>query len=398
MTPGQLLIAGRPKFRDDIIVTRHEDATNAPFVAKDPRTTQFFRFREAEHFILSQLDGVTPLDVVRQRTEERFGATLPQETLIKFVRTLESHGLLETDKARRGSRSRARLKGGLLSLRFKVFDPDKLLTRMVTPLEPLFSKTFVGLTLTLVWRVTTPESLASSTALIVLATTGFKIVLNLNPLLKLDGYYLLSDLLGVPNLRQRSFDYVGRCFSRLEGTPSEAPVVSRRERRIYLAYGSLAMLYSIGTLWFVAIRLGGLISRFQAWGLLAFLVLFSARLRNRLRRLPFWRPATPPPTPGPDKAAAPARKKRRALVALAILAVASVLVKIDLRVAGEFRVLPTRNAEVRTEVEGLVAEVYVREGMKIQQGDLVARLSDRDLAAEDRKSTRLNSSHRTISY
>jgi len=492
MTPGQLLIAGRPKFRDDIIVTRHEDATNAPFVAKDPRTTQFFRFREAEHFILSQLDGVTPLDVVRQRTEERFGATLPQETLIKFVRTLESHGLLETDKARRGSRSRARLKGGLLSLRFKVFDPDKLLTRMVTPLEPLFSKTFVGLTLalvilavvtfaantdeihrglvgllsvhsllavwvlivvvgavhefahglackryggevhdmgifliyfnpafycdvsdawlfpqqsrrllvtlagpylelvvwalaTLVWRVTTPESLASSTALIVLATTGFKIVLNLNPLLKLDGYYLLSDWLGVPNLRQRSFDYVGRCFSRLEGTPSEAPVVSRRERRIYLAYGSLAMLYSIGTLWFVAIRLGGLISRFQAWGLLAFLVLFSARLRNRLRRLPFWRPATPAPTPGPDKAAAPTRKKRRALVALAILAVASVLVKIDLRVAGEFRVLPTRNAEVRTEVEGLVAEVYVREGMKIQQGDLVARLSDRDLAAELRK-------------
>ena len=95
MTPGELLVAGRPKFRKDIIVTRHEDSTNAPFVAKDPRTTQFFRFREAEHFIVSQLDGETPLDVVRRKTEERFGATLPQETLTKFVRTLESHGLLE---------------------------------------------------------------------------------------------------------------------------------------------------------------------------------------------------------------------------------------------------------------------------------------------------------------
>src|SRR2546427_11391093 len=111
MTPGELLVAGRPKFRSDVIVTRHEDVTNAPFVAKDPRTTQFFRFREAEHFIVSQLDGATPLDVVRQKTEERFGATLPHETLTKFVRTLQSHGLLETDQARRGSRSRSSAQG-----------------------------------------------------------------------------------------------------------------------------------------------------------------------------------------------------------------------------------------------------------------------------------------------
>jgi len=491
MTPGELLVAGRPKFRKDIIVTRHEDSTNAPFVAKDPRTTQFFRFREAEHFIVSQLDGETPLDVVRRKTEERFGATLPQETLTKFVRTLESHGLLETDKARRGSRPRGRLKGGLLSLRVKVLDPDPLLTRMVKPLEPLFSKTFVWLSLAIIilaavtfasnigeihhglvslfgvrsllvvwvlvvvvgavhefahglackryggevhdmgifliyfnpafycdvsdawlfpqqskrlivtlagpylelvlwalavltWRIATPDSLPNSIALVVLATTGLKILLNLNPLLKLDGYYLLSDWLGVPNLRQRSFDYVGRCFSRLGGQPQEAATVSPRERRIYLTYGSLAILYSLGTLWFVAIRLGGLVPRFQAWGLLMFLALFSVRLRNRLRRLPFWRSSAA----RPDREAVKAAPKRNGRMVLAILAAAlvgSMLVKIELRVSGEFRVLPTRNAEVRTEVEGLVAEVYVREGMKVQQGELVARLSDRDIVAELRK-------------
>src|SRR5437667_10186731 len=111
MTPGELLVAGRPKFRSDVIVTRHEDVTNAPFVAKDPRTTQFFRFREAEHFIVSQLDGETPLDVVRQKTEERFGATLSQETLTQFVRTLHDHGLLETDGGRHAGRRRPRLAG-----------------------------------------------------------------------------------------------------------------------------------------------------------------------------------------------------------------------------------------------------------------------------------------------
>jgi putative peptide zinc metalloprotease protein len=491
MTPGDLLVAGRPKFRNDIIVTRHEDSANAPFVAKDPRTTQFFRFRGAEHFIVSQLDGATSLDVVRQRTEQRFGATLPQETLTQFVRTLEQHGLLETNRAWRRSRSRGRLKGGLLSLRVKVLDPDRLLTRLVRPLEPLFSRTFLGLSLALIvlalatfasniteihrglvglfsvrsllvvwglvivvgavhefahglackrfggevhdmgifliyfnpafycdvsdawlfpqpwkrllvtlagpylelvlwalavltWRIAAPDSLPSSIALIVLATTGLKILLNLNPLLKLDGYYLVSDWLGVPNLRQRSFDYVGRCFSRLGRRPQEAAAVSDRERAIYLTYGLLAIVYSLGTLWFVAIRLGGLVPRFQAWGLLMFLALFSVRLRNRLRRLPFWRRSADRTEPEAPKVA-PKRNGRMVLAVLAAALLASVLVEIELRVSGEFRVLPTRNAEVRTEVEGLVAEVYVREGMKIQQGELVARLSDRDVAAELKK-------------
>src|SRR2546430_2543065 len=74
-----------------------------------------------------------------------------------------------------------------------------------------------------------------------------------------------------------------------------------------------------------------------------------------------------------------------ALVVLAAAVVGSLLVKIELRLGGEVRILPTRNSDVRTEVEGLVAEVYAREGMRVQQGDLVARLSDRDLTAELQK-------------
>jgi multidrug resistance efflux pump len=490
MTPGELLVPGRPKVRGDLIIARHEDAANAPFVVKDPRTTQFFRFRETEHFIVNQLDGKTPLDVVRRKTEERFGATLSQDTLTKFVRTLHDHGLLETDGDRRRSRARSRFKGSLLFLRFKVLDPDRILARMVKPLGPLFSAPFLALSLVLIaiaaatvasntaeiggslrrllgvqslvvawlfivvvgavhefahglackrfggevhdmgvffiyfnpafycdvsdawlfpqkskrllvtfagpylelvvwalatvtWRLTNPDSIPSSMALIVMAVTGLKIFLNLNPLLKFDGYYLLSDSLGVPNLRQRSFDHLRGCLSRRGGRP-EATAVSQRDRAIYLIYGVLAFLYSFGTLWFVAVRLGGhLIPRFHAWGLLLFLLLFGARVRNRLRLL-FGRSSPSPRDREPAKPV-PRRPGRTALAVLAIAVVGSLLIKIELRIGGEFRVLPTRNAEVRTEVEGIVAEVYVREGMKVQPGDLVARLSDRDLEAELRK-------------
>ena len=43
----------------------------------------------------------------------------------------------------------------------------------------------------------------------VLATTSWimSLTINLNPLLRFDGYYLLSDLLGIPNLQQRAFAF-----------------------------------------------------------------------------------------------------------------------------------------------------------------------------------------------
>ena len=41
----------------------------------------------------------------------------------------------------------------------------------------------------------------------VLSVCGARLFFNFNPFLKLDGYYLLSDWLEVPNLRQRAWDY-----------------------------------------------------------------------------------------------------------------------------------------------------------------------------------------------
>jgi len=64
-----------------------------------------------------------------------------------------------------------------------------------------------------------------------------------------------------------------------------------------------------------------------------FLALFSVRLRNRLRRLPFWRSSAARPDPEAVKAA-PKRNGRMVLAILAAALVGSLLVKIELRVAG----------------------------------------------------------------
>src|SRR5207247_10940684 len=61
---------------------------------------------------------------------------------------------------------------------------------------------------TLVWRVTDTHTIVNYLALVVMATSAIKTLFNLNPLIKLDGYYLLSDWLEVPNLRAKAFRYV----------------------------------------------------------------------------------------------------------------------------------------------------------------------------------------------
>ena len=76
---------------------------------------------------------------------------------------------------------------------------------------------------------------------------------------------------------------------------------------------------------------------------------------------------------------------RRPAIAFALLAAVSAfvfLVRMELKVSGPFRVMPLHNADVRAEVEGIVEQLAVDEGDRVQEGDQIARLSDRDNAAE----------------
>jgi multidrug resistance efflux pump len=226
---------------------------------------------------------------------------------------------------------------------------------------------------TLVWRGTERETWVSLIALVVMASAAAKTVLNLIPLIKLDGYYLVSDWLEVPNLRSRAFGHLAALLS------GGGAAASPRERRIYLAYGLAAAIFSITAFLTLAVQLGGfLVARYGAVGLgLVALVLVprGRRLLGRLR-------SAPARTVEQSPAATP-RRRRGPLMALAGAALAlAFLVPMDLRVAGEFKILPQRNAEVRAEIDGILHAVHVREGDHVEAGDPLARLAERDYAAE----------------
>jgi len=151
------MLASPPKLRSDLTVSRQQTADGPRSVVKDARSGRFFRFGELEQFIAEQLDGETPLEVVRQRTEARFDAPLPPESLAAFVRSLTKSGLLvgegESDGHDHDASARRRVRGTLLYLRFRLLDPDRLFDRLVRRVRFCF----------------TPAFLVVSSALIVLA-------------------------------------------------------------------------------------------------------------------------------------------------------------------------------------------------------------------------------------
>src|SRR6266545_4666525 len=104
-----------PRLRRDLTVSQQQTAAGRFLVVKDPVSGRFYRFREAEQFIAEQLDGDTSLDVVRQRAEREFGASLPAETLNAFVQKLDKAGLLEGGNGaeRPGGSARQRVRGSL---------------------------------------------------------------------------------------------------------------------------------------------------------------------------------------------------------------------------------------------------------------------------------------------
>jgi putative peptide zinc metalloprotease protein len=85
----------------------------------------------------------------------------------------------------------------------------------------------------------------TAVALANFALFGFALaIVNMNPLMEFDGYYVLMDCLDVPNLRQKAMAFVGSVAWK-----SPRPVHDRRTARIFVVYGILSLAYTILVAW-----------------------------------------------------------------------------------------------------------------------------------------------------
>jgi putative peptide zinc metalloprotease protein len=171
--------------------------------------------------------------------------------------------------------------------------PEKSKRLWVSFAGPYF-ELFLWALATLLWRVTEADTVINYLALIVMASSGIKTLFNFNPLIKLDGYYLLSDYLGIPNLRKKAFRYIGEGMKKLTGLGVQvAQDIPERERRACLTYGLIATVCSFSILGFGVAKIGGfLIEQSQPVAFMLFSGLLGNKLRRRFRKF-FGRTSAP---------------------------------------------------------------------------------------------------------
>ena len=349
------------------------------WVVKDPLTLKYFRFEEEEFRLLKMLDGETSPDQIKRRFDYDFAPQkITMQELYQFVGMLFRSSLLVSDSPNQGIELKKRSDKAnaagwkqkltnILSIRFRGFDPDLMLTAVnrytawfftwptfiamlmlgigavglifaqfdtfqaklpsfqeffeaknwfwlaivmamtkvahefghglackrfggqcheagvmllvLTPclymnvsdswlLKSKWQRAFIaaaGMYVELIiasfavfiWWFSQPGMINQLALNVIFVSSVSTLLFNANPLLRYDGYYILSDLLEIPNLRSKATTILKRFFGRhlLGMQSSPDPFLPRRHQWLFAFYSVAAALYrwviTFSIFWFV---------------------------------------------------------------------------------------------------------------------------------------------------
>lgn len=238
--------------------------------------------------------------------------------------------------------------------------------RCATIIAGMWVEMIVCVIATVIWWGTAVGGVVHDLAYKVVLIGGIlPLIINLNPLIRLDGYLFLSEMIRTPALKQKSVAYLSALVRRhIFRLPVTVPVYPLRRRILYGTYAALSGAYSYLVMLFLAritYRIALHISPDWAFlpASLVALAIFKSRilkLRDFLRTLYL------------DKKEL-MRTHRKPLLAAASVAV--VLLVLPLRhesISAQFLLEPAQRAVIRTEVPGRVMQVTAKEGDQIAAG------------------------------
>jgi len=203
------------------------------------------------------------------------------------------------------------------------------------------------------------------------------ILFNANPLLRFDGYYILSDIVEIPNLRQKASTILQRKLgSWLLGMPtSDDPFLPKRHQIFFALYTVAAAVYrwmiSAGILWF-------LYHVFEPYGLQVVGQIIALMAMYGLVVQPVWRLIKFFYVPGRLDQVDNKRTIISASVA-ALLLLAFFFLPLPYHVYGTLRIEPRGASTVYVDVPGLLTSIDSLPHTKVAAGQLMVTLSNVDL-------------------
>ena len=238
----------------------------------------------------------------------------------------------------------------------------------------IYVEVFLAALATFVWWYSTPGTInqvALSTMFVCSVNT---ILFNGNPLLKFDGYYVLADLIEVPNLKARSSNMVlywmQSAMLGMKVEPDQyAPI---RWRWLVVLYAIAAPIYRVFIVFSIMVFLTKAMEPYGlqfvgwiigAWGIISMFV------------MPAWKSIKFFWIPGRFQQV----KKQRASIALGVTvtAIAAVLfVPFPCYVMAPFVVMPTDGVNVYVARSGTLEQMLVESGQLIEAGETIAVLRE----------------------
>jgi putative peptide zinc metalloprotease protein len=251
--------------------------------------------------------------------------------------------------------------------------------RIATVIAGIWGDLIVCFLATAVWWATTPGMVAHTLAYKVMMVTGIGVsLLNLNPLIKLDGYYIFCELIGEPDLKERTSAYLsGWTRKHIFGMPAEVEYVPLRRRPFYLVYAVFSGIYGYLLLTFLmGFTFNVLHSYSPAWAFVPAMLMGYWVFRDRIHSL------------GRFSKLFYLDKKERVwswlkplrLAALGAITFLFLFLPIwpDFE-DGSFVLEPARHAFVHAPVTGKVLQIFVDEGQRVVTGQPLANLENLDL-------------------
>ncbi len=250
-------------------------------------------------------------------------------------------------------------------------------SRMLVGAAGMLVELFIAALAVFAWVHLEPGTERAIAYNVILVAGVSTLLFNGNPLLRYDGYYILSDYLEIPNLGQRSNEYLGYLANRylfgVEGGSS--PVSAPGERGWFVGYSIASFFYRMFMMVSIALLVA---SKFFVVGVILAIWAFTSMLVLPLSKKINYLFSSP----------RLASHRSRALFTtgsiLLLLTAILVWLPAPSSTRAEGVIWAPEQAQVRATVDGFVAKVLAKPDQAVRAGEVLIQCEDPELAARTR--------------
>jgi putative peptide zinc metalloprotease protein len=230
---------------------------------------------------------------------------------------------------------------------------------------------------TFIWWFTEPGPLNYTCLNVMFISSVSTVLFNANPLLRYDGYYILSDILEIPNLRQKATTILSRKLGKwcLGLEEPEDPFLPKRKQWLFATYTVAAAIYR----WIVVLSILYFLNKvFEPYRLkiigqiIALGALYGLLIQPLVKVYQFFKV--------PGRLGKVKRLRMYGTIAvLAAVAAAICFIPFPSSVYAPLEVQARHADSVYVDVPGILDKVLVRPGREVTEGQILAELRDIDI-------------------